>query len=318
MIEGIPRISVMIIAYKQETIISKTLDSLVEQKDFLYEICVSDDCSPDNTWQVLLAYQNRYPELIKIRRNESNVGIFENVELVYDMATGDIVNIMAGDDEAGKGWFRNVVDYLIRENIDYKNERFCIYGDYKMLYLNGDYRVSHNNAVTKKPDALRLALRGLLYNRGACFSINSLKEFDRVAKGRSHIFEHVQYLQVQLHTDKSYYIPQIANVYHCGVGVSNNISEATRIERLQIWPYTVNYLKSKGVRIHRVDDNYGKYHDALFEDFKLKPSMRGFFKVLWYYAASRDLSFLFMGDDLRRIVFAIRRRLPHKKPIILD
>ena len=65
MIEGIPRISVLVITYKQQDIVGRTLDSLLAQKDYLYEICLSDDCSPDNTWQVLLNYQKQYPDLIK-------------------------------------------------------------------------------------------------------------------------------------------------------------------------------------------------------------------------------------------------------------
>ena len=110
MIQGIPKISVLVITYKQEDIVGRTLDSLLAQKEFLYEICVSDDCSPDNTWEVLLDYQRRYPDVIKLHRNDPNVGIFENTEYSWSMATGEVINTIAGDDTTPDGWYKAVVE----------------------------------------------------------------------------------------------------------------------------------------------------------------------------------------------------------------
>ncbi|MBQ0090650.1 MAG: glycosyltransferase, partial [Prevotellaceae bacterium] len=63
MIEGIPRLSVLIITYKQEELIKRAIYSLLAKKDYIYEICVSDDCSPDGTWEVLQEYDRLYPGL---------------------------------------------------------------------------------------------------------------------------------------------------------------------------------------------------------------------------------------------------------------
>ena len=138
MIDGIPRISVLVITYRQENLIGRTLDSLLIQKDYLYEICVSDDCSPDNTWGVLQDYHKRYPDIIKLHRNNPNVGIFKNIECTWTMPTGDVINQIAGDDTTPDGWYKTVVEYILNSNIDYKNELFCIYGDYKAVYPSGD------------------------------------------------------------------------------------------------------------------------------------------------------------------------------------
>ena len=50
---SIPKISVLMITYNQEKIVRRALDSLIAQKDYLYEICINDDCSTDNTFQVI-------------------------------------------------------------------------------------------------------------------------------------------------------------------------------------------------------------------------------------------------------------------------
>ena len=56
-----PRISVVIITYKQQDLISRAIDSVLCQKEYgLKEIVISDDCSPDNTWSVLNNYSNKY------------------------------------------------------------------------------------------------------------------------------------------------------------------------------------------------------------------------------------------------------------------
>lgn len=56
-----PKISALVICYKQEKLIKRAIDSLLNQKEYLYEICVSDDGSPDKTWEVLQEYAVQHP-----------------------------------------------------------------------------------------------------------------------------------------------------------------------------------------------------------------------------------------------------------------
>lgn len=313
MIKGIPKISILVITYKQEDIVGRTLDSLIAQKDYLYEICVSDDCSPDDTWQVLLDYQRRHPDLIKLHRNETNVGIFENTEFSWTMPTGDIVNQIAGDDTTPEGWYKAVIEFILQNKIDYTNELFCIYGDFKAMYPNGDSIVFYQNAIQKRPDdALRLSLRGIIGGRGCCFSINVLKQFDKVSVGRSHKVEHVQDRQLQLNAKKNYYIHQVGNIYYSSIGVSTQIQdEQLYMDRLNIWPYTIQYLENKNIHLKKVDRNFAEFTIAM-QKFRHSKSLGAFLKVIWTYLISRDFS-LPCGNGFRHLIFALRRRLPHKK-----
>lgn len=311
----IPKISVLIITYKQEDVIQRALNSLLLQKDYLYEICVSDDCSPDRTWDVLLDYQKQYPDLIKLHRNEVNLGIFENIEQVWSMPTGDVVNIMAGDDESGEGWFKTVLEYIQQNDIDWKNELFCIYGNFKALYPNGDSMLFNNKAVAEyKGDAVRLGLRGLISTRGCCFSKKVLDKFEKVSQGRSHKVEHAQDRQLQIFALKNYYIPKLANIYNTGIGVSTTIQdEETYKDRLEIWPYTIKYLKNKGILLCKKDLYYGDYNIAM-KQFRHKRTVGNLFHVVWTFFASRDFS-LPKGNGIRHLIFAMRRRIPHNKVI---
>lgn len=314
MIEGIPRISVIVITYKQEHIVRRTLDSLIAQKDYLYEICVSDDCSPDGTWNVLQDYQRQYPDLIKLHRQEHNVGIFENTEYQWTMPTGDIVNEIAGDDTTPDGWYKKVIEYIRDNNIDWKNELFCIYGDYKCIYPNGDTIVFKSDAVAKRPnDAFRLALRGIIGGRGCCYSIKVHRKFEKVSKGRSHIAETAQDRQRQFFTEKNYYIPQLSNVYYTGIGVSTRVNNESFEERLKIWPYAEHFFESKGYVFCRSDKYYGRYNVAM-KKFRHNKNVGNFLEVVKTYLLSRDFT-LPRGNGLKHTIFAIVRRLPHKNPI---
>lgn len=318
MIEGIPRISVLIISYKQENLIKRAINSLLTQRDYIYEICVSDDCSPDNTWLVLQEYAKQYPGLFKLHRNEPNLGIFQNIEYTWSMPTGDIICRLAGDDECGTGWFNKVVDFIKANKIDYKNELFCIYGDHICIYPKGDSYVKHNISIKKYPnDALKLAFRGLISNRGACFSIKVLHKFEKVSQGRSHIAEFLQDRQLQMYAQKNYYIPSIGNIYYSGIGVSAHLDEKLLNERKKIRPYAVNYMESKGIKIRNSEKYFGKYIAAA-ADFGSRRTMSNFCSALFYFIVSFDVRYSFLGDNLRHYLFAIKRRLPHSKPIMFS
>ena len=317
MIEGIPRISVLVITYRQEVIVGRTLDSLLAQKDYLYEICVSDDCSPDHTWDVLLDYQKRYPDIIKLHRNDPNVGIFENTEQSWTMASGDVVNTIAGDDTTPDGWYKAVVEFIQQNNIDYKNELFCIYGDYKCIYPNGDSIVHKHGAVARYNNAFRLALRGVINGRGCCYSKLVLDKFQKVSQGRSHIAENAQDRQLQIFSEKNYYIPQVGNVYYSSIGISVHLTEELKKERMQIWPYSVKCFKELGVELNKKDLLFIK-HRITYQEYVHWGKKKSALLSIWYYLRSFDWKIFRVSDSIRGLVFAVRRRLPHKHIINMN
>ena len=313
MIEGIPRISIRIITYNQEELIKRAINSLLIQKDYIYEICVSDDCSSDCTWDVLQEYSREYPGLFKLNRNNPNKGIFENIEKSWELPTGDIIYSLAGDDECGNGWFKAVIDFIANNKIDYKNELFCIYGNYKNVYPNGDSYVFKNDLI-KRHDlpALKLAHRGLIGNRSTCYSINVMRKYQKVSQGRSHIAEAAMDRQLQIFSEKNYYIDKVGNIYYANIGVCVGLSEKDKQERERIWPYTKLFFDKCGVQLDKKDLLYGDYIEA--RDKKggsLKHKLNCAFAFLKSYDSKIGIRCL----RLRRSLFAIIRRLPHRSPI---
>lgn len=304
----LPRISVLVVCYKQEELIKRALNSLLAQRDYLYEICVSDDCSPDRTWEVLLDYDKQYPGLFKLNRNNQNVGPFENIEHTWTMPTGDVIYRLAGDDECGDGWFKTVLEYIQKYKIDYHNELFCIYGDYESRMPDGNRVVHKNDLAVSSANQFSLALRGIVGNRSACYSINILKKFFKVSQGRSHIAESAIDRQLQLFCKKNYYIPKIGNIYYSGIGESTKITDdKTFIERKQVNPYMIERFLEYGYSPSKSDLRYIAYVNALLDLLKkrnIKNAFSYIFKWVLLYDHSigvRSLNLSFMFSHLKKI-----------------
>lgn len=314
MIDGIPKISVLVICYNQERVISRAIDSLLAQKDYIYEICVSDDCSKDRTWDILQEYSHQYPGLFVLNRNEPNVGIFENIEKTWTMPTGDIVYRLAGDDECGEDWFKTVINYIRHNNIDYKNELFCIYGDYKVIYPNSDSFIFKNDEISSANDPLRLAIRGIIGNRSACFNRNIYKKYKKVSKGRSYVPESAQDRQLQLFSETNYYIPYVGNKYYAQIGINVNFNSKIQEEREYVEEYARKFIESNGYKFKAKDLCFFEYKTAvakLYRDNSLKQRLL----ILWLFLKSFDLSLGFKQLRIKRSLFALFRRVPHKKPL---
>ena len=314
MIAGIPKISVLIITYKQEELIKRAIDSLLAQKEYVYEICVSDDCSPDNTWEVLQEYDRHYPGLFKLNRNEPNLGIFSNIEKAWTMCTGELVYTLAGDDECPKDWFKTVIEYVLENRLDYRNDYFAVYGNYQACYPNGDSFVFSNKAIISSIDPIRLSLRGIIGNRSAVFTRKVLESFKAVSVGKSYIAESAQDRQLQLFAKTNYYIPLVGNIYYARVGVSVHFSKDDFNGREGIEEYAQTFLESQGYSFNQKDLNYIRYRTESCKIFKDK-SLKHRLQIIWFFVKSLDVSLLMMQVRPKRYLFALLRRLPHKKPL---
>ncbi|MFE0013698.1 glycosyltransferase family 2 protein [Mesorhizobium sp. NPDC059054] len=97
--ENLPRVSVMVITYNQADLIEETIASILAEPRYPnLEIVIADDCSTDNSRDVLAALRAKYPNIIKLVLNENNLGITGNSNAAFFETTGDFVAIMGGDD----------------------------------------------------------------------------------------------------------------------------------------------------------------------------------------------------------------------------
>jgi glycosyltransferase involved in cell wall biosynthesis len=97
---GSKRISLILLAYNQESIVKKAAESCLTQDCEPLEIIFSDDASSDNTFAVLQSLAAEYsgPHHVRARRNEKNLGIGGHYNRLVEECTGELIVTAAGDD----------------------------------------------------------------------------------------------------------------------------------------------------------------------------------------------------------------------------
>lgn len=73
---GQSEVTVICTSYNYANYISQALDSFLNQEtSFAFDILVVDDCSTDNSWEILKSYQKQFPDKIRLVRNSKNLGL---------------------------------------------------------------------------------------------------------------------------------------------------------------------------------------------------------------------------------------------------
>jgi glycosyltransferase involved in cell wall biosynthesis len=91
--------SVGIITYNQENFIGQTIESILNQQcDFPFEIVIGEDSSTDNTRNIILEFQKKYPDIIKLVPKDSNKGVVKNFIDTFKATSGKYFAFCSGDD----------------------------------------------------------------------------------------------------------------------------------------------------------------------------------------------------------------------------
>ena len=302
-----PRISAIVITYNQQDVISRTLDSLLSQ-EYLYEICVSDDCSTDGTWKILQEYEQRWPGVLKLHRNEVNLGIFANEEQTWKMPSGDLVYRMAGDDECSPGYFKAVVDFVMSQGLDWKNDCFAVVGDCETVYPDSSRKRCSNKKLVSGISPLKLKLRELIDDRSACFSRTLLSRYIPVSQGRSYVVEAAQDFQLELFCPKFYRVPVCGSIYYAGNGVSVHFTKEEKLQRVAVYEFLNSFLVKNGIELDRYDYRYIKYRTEYLR-FQATGSLISFFKSVGFFFSAVDYHLGLEGLEISRIVNAIVRKI---------
>ena len=92
------KLSVCMATYNGEKFIKEQIESILNQTHKPDEIIISDDASKDKTQDILIEYQKRYPDLIKVILNKDNAGFVKNFERALLASSGDLVALSDQDD----------------------------------------------------------------------------------------------------------------------------------------------------------------------------------------------------------------------------
>lgn len=293
MTTSIPKISVVIITFNQEELIRRSLDSVLSQIEYIHEIIVSDDCSTDDTWNVLEGYKKRFPIVIRPYRHKTNQGIFGNIESTWGKTSGDLVHLMAGDDAVCPEFFKKAIEFINDNSIDPFNGSYCIYTDSKAINKEGHEKILSNKLVAQGYNPVSLKIRGLIGSiRGILYSKELFSSFKSPKYNVGLCTDGLYDIQVQLNSDRNYYIPYVGGIYYTGLGVASK-SDKDEGHKSLMKLYQILY---KDLELSMKDKYYLLYKIETFK-FLLSPNINFIFKGLILYI--RGASFKY-GLELKK------------------
>lgn len=93
------KVSVLVMTYNHEKFILQALESVAMQEtDFEYEILISEDCSTDQTREIVLGFQKKHSNQVRLLLSEQNIHSNEIVARGIRAAQGEYIALLDGDD----------------------------------------------------------------------------------------------------------------------------------------------------------------------------------------------------------------------------
>src|SRR5215210_4494281 len=130
----LPLVSIVIATYNGERFLRPQLDSLLQQTYSNIEIIAVDDCSSDNTLDILKEYQKKHKNF-QVYKNEKNIGLIKNFEKGIVLSKGDYISICDQDDI----WHLHKISRMMSE-----------IGDCCMVYCDSEIIDENESPLNKK------------------------------------------------------------------------------------------------------------------------------------------------------------------------
>lgn len=150
-------VSICCSTYNHEKFIVQALEGFLMQKTtFEFEIVVGNDCSTDNSIEILKEYQKKHPKKINLIIPVKNQGAHKNFINTVKHAQGKYIALCEGDDY----W---TDAYKLQKQVDFleKNSEYIICGHYSRVINDCDQTLYTH----PKPVALEYSYQDLLLGK---------------------------------------------------------------------------------------------------------------------------------------------------------
>lgn len=192
------KVSVVVPNYNYEKYISKRIDSILRQTYPIYELIILDDCSTDNSAEVIERkiedIKVKYPELkVRFIKNEKNSGkAMRQWKKGFELAEGDYVWIAEVDDLSSRNFLAEVMKGFDDPKVVISYAESAIINSFGLMIIpnfrwsrdkekTGHYKRSYVNDGNKEIEEI-MAIRCTIPNvSGAVFKNDKkfLKYFDK-------------------------------------------------------------------------------------------------------------------------------------------
>lgn len=129
------KFSICIPQYNRISFLKKSLDHLEGQNHSNFEVIISDDCSTDNTEEIINGLKTSYRFPIVYYRFESNQGYDRNLRKSLELATGAYCFVLGNDDTLANNDVLIQLEHFLIDNglPDLGFCNYCEYSDESMI-----------------------------------------------------------------------------------------------------------------------------------------------------------------------------------------
>ncbi|SNY15304.1 Glycosyltransferase involved in cell wall bisynthesis [Orenia metallireducens] len=111
-----PKISVIMSVYNNQDYLRESIESIINQTYKDFEFIITDDCSTDNSVNIIREYTNKDKRIIFVQ-NKENIGLTKSLNKMIEIASGEYIARMDGDDIAKLNRFEEQIK-VFKENRD--------------------------------------------------------------------------------------------------------------------------------------------------------------------------------------------------------
>lgn len=134
-----PLISVIVPIYNMEKYLERCIDSILDQTYANLEIILVDDCSSDNSPEIIKKYIES-DERVKTVRHKENRGLFQTRITGSEVATGKYIAFVDSDDYISVDWFRKLLHHAENTQSDIVIGEWCYDQEKQNIsYINLDH-----------------------------------------------------------------------------------------------------------------------------------------------------------------------------------
>ena len=145
-----PLISVVMPTFNRQNYIVEAIESILNQTYDNFEFIIIDDCSKDNTYEIVLEY-TKLDKRIKTLRNDKNMGIVYTLNRGLEQAKGKYIARMDDDDISLAQRFEKQIEFM-EENKD-----IAILGSYVEIFDDND-KIYFPLMTESEPEILALIM----------------------------------------------------------------------------------------------------------------------------------------------------------------
>lgn len=106
-----PKLTVIMPCYNREKYLTESIESILNQSFSDFEFIIVDDCSADNSWNIINKYKNVDARIIALK-NKKNLGIAGAINAGLNIARGEYITGMDSDDISLTRRFEKQVRFL--------------------------------------------------------------------------------------------------------------------------------------------------------------------------------------------------------------